>query len=252
MNSRIFILSKTEVKILLAAGIIGGILQIVCWNYLKNHPELLEDDNSEKVKPKKPGLRRFSTRGGAFVELTGAKLIINGATAMLYISKKGVLTTIFLVGSGIFIKKVPSKAISTVVRNALPVTHSGLEKGYILVDGKKIVLNKCDQSLKYLFQVLNNKDLTFKDKKDASFKILMEHVDLKTTAGRIRFVLCIFSILHILTLNDSSSYYALMQSLIEAIKSGKISKKLARLIIRKLRKLNVAIDPELIEVASGA
>ena len=49
MNSRIFILSKTEVKILLAAGIIGGILQIVCWNYLKNHPELLEDDNSEKI-----------------------------------------------------------------------------------------------------------------------------------------------------------------------------------------------------------
>jgi Asp-tRNA(Asn)/Glu-tRNA(Gln) amidotransferase B subunit len=40
-----------------------------------------------------------------------------------------------------------------------------------------------------------------------------------------------------------------MQNLIEVIKEGRISKKLARAIIRKLQKHNVLIDPDLIDAA---
>lgn len=252
MDYQIFIFSRNELKIVIVGTIIGGILQIICWKYLKNHPELLNNDNSEKLEPKKPGLRRFFPRGGALVEIAGAKLVVNVAATIIFVAKKGAWIGMFLTCSGVLIKKIPKNAISTILHNALPIRHSDLEKGYILVDGKKIVLNECDRTFEYMFQVLTNKDIPFEYKKKMSFKILMDHVDLKTTAGRIRFVFCIISIIHIFALNDISSYFILMKNLIKAIKSGKISKRLARLIIRRLLRLNMAVDPELIKVADYA
>jgi hypothetical protein len=249
MNYQIFIFSRNELKIIIVGAIIGGILQVICLKYLKNHPELLNNDNSEKLETKKPGSRRFFPRGGALVEIAGAKLVINVATTIIVLAQKGAWIGIFGTASVVVMKKIPINAVSTILRNALPSKHSGLEKGYILVDGKKIVLNECDRTFEYMFQVLNNKDLPFEYKQEMSFKILMDHVDIKTTAGRIRFVLCIISIIHIFALNDFSSSFILMQNLIKAIKSGKISKRLARLIIRRLLRLNVPVDPELIELA---
>lgn len=78
----------------------------------------------------------------------------------------------------------------------------------------------------------------------------MDHVDLPTTAERLRFAFCIISILHLLAINDMSSYFILIQNLIKAIKNGKISKRLARLIIRRFLRLNILVDPELIQVAT--
>ena len=64
--------------------------------YLKNHPELLNSKNFEKLEPKelqpkKPGLRRFFPRGGALIEIAGA----NAAT-IVYIAKKGALTAMII------------------------------------------------------------------------------------------------------------------------------------------------------------
>jgi hypothetical protein len=42
-----------------------------------------------------------------------------------------------------------------------------------------------------------------------------------------------------------------MKSLIKAIREGKITKSMARLIIRKLRKKGVPIDPELAEIVAS-
>lgn len=252
MDYQIFIFSRNELKIILVGTIIGGILQIICWKYLKKHPELLNNDNSEKLEPKKTGLRRFIPRGGALIQVVNAKLVLNFASTIIVVAKKGALIGTFLTASGVVIKKIPKNAISTIVHNALPVTHSDLEKGYILVDGKKIVLNECDRTFEYMFQVLINKDIPFEHKKKMSLKILMDHVDLKTTAGRIRFLFCIISIIQIFALNDMSGYFILMQNLLQAIKSGKIPKRLARLIIRRLLRLNLLVDPELIKVAEYA
>lgn len=115
---------------------------------------------------------------------------------------------------------------------------------------KKISLDKCNRTFEYLFNVLTDKEIPFEYEKELSFKILMNHIDLETTTGRLRFVFCIISILHIFAINDISSYFIVIQNLIRAIKNGKISKRLARLIIRRLLKLNIAVDPELIEVAT--
>lgn len=60
MDSRIFILSRNELKIIISRNelkiiivrtIIGGVFQLISWKYLKNHPELLNNENSEKSEP---------------------------------------------------------------------------------------------------------------------------------------------------------------------------------------------------------
>ena len=151
MNYQIFILSRNELKIIIVGTIVGGIFQLIYHNYIKNHPELLNNENSEKLEPKKvqpekPAFRRFFPRGGVIIELVGAKLTINVIKTIIYVANKGALTAMLITASGVLIKKIPKTAISTVVRNSLPTTHLGLEKGYILVDGKEISLDKCEQT----------------------------------------------------------------------------------------------------------
>jgi hypothetical protein len=247
MDYKIYIFSRNELKVIIVGTIIGGVLQIISWKYLKNHPDLLNNYNSEKLETKKPGL---FPKSGALIEIAGDKLFINIVATIIYIAKKGALTGMSITYGGILIKKTPKNAISIIVYKASPIIHSDLEKGYILVDGKKIVLNECDRSFGYMFDVLMDKNIPFKYKKEISFKILMNHVDLKTTAGCIRFAFCIISIMHIFAINDISSYFILMENLIEAIKNGKISKRLARFIIRRLLRLKMVIDPELVEAAA--
>ena len=93
---------------------------------------------------------------------------------------------------------------------------------------KKIYLNQCDQNFKYLFKVLNDKNIPLTKKKELTYSILMKYLDLKTATGRIRFILCITTILYIFS------------------KSGRISKQ----IIRRLQSYGVEVDPELIMAAS--
>jgi hypothetical protein len=66
--------------------------------------------------------------------------------------------------------------------------------------------------------------------------------------ARLAFVLCIVLILYILSIQNPSGFYILLKNLIKAIKEGKIPKAIARIIVRKLRKKGIAIDPELLEV----
>lgn len=257
MNYRILILSKNDLKLIIFGAVIGGIFQIICCEYLKNHRELLKNDNPVN-KTKNPGFRTFFPRGGVLFEVTGAKVVINLVGVITFISKKGTLTGIILAGSAVVIKKIPLTAISTVLRkvvhNASPTTHSHwgkLEKTkFFIVDGKKIYLDQCDQNLKYLFKMLSDPKIPFIEKREMTYSILMEHLDLKTTNGRLRFILCIIAILHIFAFADVSNYYLMMQNLIKAVKKGRISKRLARVIIRKLLRQGLEVDPELIRAAS--
>lgn len=144
MYYQIFIFSKNEQKIIIGGTIIDGVLELICCKYLKNHPELLNNENFEKLKPKeiqpkKPGLPRFFPGGGALVEIAAAKIVINVAASIVYIAKKKTLTAMILTASGVFVKKVPKTAISKVIPNSLPTQHSGFKKDFILVDGKKFL-----------------------------------------------------------------------------------------------------------------
>lgn len=84
------------------------------------------------------------------------------------------------------------------------------------------------------------------EKKITTLKIFLENLNLSTRTKRIDFILCIFFMLQILAGHDFASYSILMENLIEAIKEKKISKELARIIVRKLIRKQIPFDLGLI------
>ena len=226
-------------KIIIIGGVTGGILQVLARYYLKSHPELLEDSPITKKKDRPP--RFFSPRDGAVIEISmiSVKFILN------FLAKKGLLSGLGTSGA-IAIGKIPATAISTYLRDAFSQNLPYLDKKkFILVGKEKVYLDQCDQNLKYLFDILEDEMIPFEERKKIAYTILTKYLNLKTPFGRRNFVLCITFIIYILFINHHSSFYLLIKSLIKAIREGRISKPIARWIIRRLRKKGVPIDPEL-------
>ena len=99
-----------------------------------------------------------------------------------------------------------------------------------MVGGEKIYLDQCDQTLEYLFKILEDETIPVEEKEKVARSMLTKYLDLKTVNGRIVFVL------YILLIQNPSGFYILLKNLIEAIKEGKISKAIGRSIIRRLKK----------------
>lgn len=231
---------RSDVRIFIFGTATGGMLQILSKRYLKNHPEFLKDSSeSKKIPP----------RGGAAGEIIGGKVLAKAI--LLFLAEHG-LTVGVISSTGVIIGKIPLTSISTYLRDAFPQNLAHLEKkNFIMIDGKKIYLDPCDQNLKYLLNILENETIPFEEKQKVAHSILRKYLNLKTQSGRRNFVLCTVSILYILSTNDYSSFYAMMQSLIKAIQEGKISKAVARLIIRRLRKKGIPVDPELADIVAS-
>jgi hypothetical protein len=90
MDYRIFIFSRNELKIILVGTVIGGIFQLICWKYLKNHPELLNNENSEKLEPKRNTsfLKKYNLKNPDYVdffrvEVHSLKLLVLKLSSML-------------------------------------------------------------------------------------------------------------------------------------------------------------------------
>ena len=88
-------------------------------------------------------------------------------------------------------------------------------------------------------------------KKKIAHSVLVKYLNLKTQSGRRNFVLCIVFIIYTLSIQNPSSFYIMMQSLIKAIREGKISRVIGRLIVRRLRKRGILIDSELAEIVAS-
>ena len=125
------------------------------------------------------------------------------------------------------------------------------KKKFILVGGEKIYLEQCDQNLKYLFDILEDETIPFEKREEIAHSILTKYLNLKTPFGRRNFVLCITFMTYILFTKRHSSFYLMMKSLIKAIREGRITKQMARLIVRRLRKKGLPIDPELAEIVAS-
>ena len=70
---------------------------------------------------------------------------------------------------------------------------------------------------------------------------------------RVHFVLCIVNLLQMLSIqSDSANYYLMIGNLIQAIKEGKISKQVARLILRLLKERKIIISPEFINLIDSS
>lgn len=234
---------RNDVKIAFLCALTGGILQILSKQYLKSHPEFLENAPVTNQRP--------SPRGGAFVEISGISIKIVAKFILTFLAKKGLLAGI-ATGSGIVISKIPANAISRYLRDSFPQNLPDLEKKkFILVDGEKMYFDQCDQNLEYLFKILEDETIPFEEKEKVARSILTKYLNLKTTNGRINFALCLVFVLWILSIQNPSSFYILLKNLIKAIKEGRISKEIGRLIVRRLQKKGVPIDPELLEVVSS-
>lgn len=66
--------------------------------------------------------------------------------------------------------------------------------------------------------------------------------------GSVACVLCIIFILYILSIHNPSGFYILLRNLIKAIKEGRISKPIGRLIAKRFKKKGIPIDPEYLEI----
>ena len=237
INVKVFF-CRSDVRIIIFGTVTGGLLQILAKRYLKNHPEFLKDSPESKEIP---------PRGGE---------IISGSTALVqailsFLAEHG-LTAGLLSSVGVVISEIPITSISTWLRDSVPQNLSHLEKKkFILVEGREIDLDQCDQNLKYLFDILEDESIPFEERKEIAHSVLTKYLNLKTPFGRRNFVLCIVFIIYILFTNHRSSFYLMMKSLIKAIREGKITKPMARFIVRKLRKKGVPIDPELAEIVAS-
>ena len=257
MNYQIFIFSRKEVKIIILCTIVGGVLQFISWKYLQHHPELLNNENSEKVEPKetptpKSGLRRFFPRGGALIEFVGAKIIINVAGTVIFLAQKGALTAMLLGAGGVLVKKIPTKAVSTLVREALPNRYA--EKAGLVLPGE-MTITFPDRSFEYMFKMFRNTEIPYEEKKELGSRILINHEDLKTKEGRVRVALCIISMLSEFGKNEHdqfnvANFHILIDILMAAIDGGKIPERIARIIRRKLLRLKLKIDinPEFLKM----
>jgi len=99
-----------------------------------------------------------------------------------------------------------------------------------------------------LFKVLNDKNISTEEKNKQCLKILMNYLNLNTHRGRLNFIFCLLSLLRILSFLDFTSYHIVLCNLIKALKDGKLPKKLVSLILRKLLKEKIPVDPELLEL----
>lgn len=247
LTSLKFFLCRNDVKIVIICTVTGGILQVLSKQYLKSYPEFSKDAPVTKKKYRQP--RFLSPRGGALIEISGISIKVVAKVVLNFLAKKGLLAGI---GTGVVISKIPSTAISTYLRDSFPQNLPHLEKKkFILVGGEKMYLDQCDQSLEYLFKILEDETIPFEEKRKVARSILTKYLNLKTMNGRIGFVLCIVSVLYILSIQNPSGFYILLKNLIQAIKEGRISKAIGRSIVRILQKKGIAIDPELLEVVSS-
>lgn len=87
-------------------------------------------------------------------------------------------------------------------------------------------------------------------KKKVARLIFRKYLDFKTYNGGFNFVFCICIVLYILANHNSAGFYILLKNLLKAVKEGKISKAMCRLIVRRLRKKGIAVDPKLLEAIS--
>jgi hypothetical protein len=86
----------------------------------------------------------------------------------------------------------------------------------------------------FILQILSDSSLSLEEKQKMIYKILTDHFRLNTQDA----ILCIVMLLFLLYFGNLAGYLALIRALCRALKDGKISPELFRLIMRRLRRKN--------------
>ena len=259
-----YIFSRKEIKIFLICTATGGLLQFFCRKYIKNHPEFLEEPEiTIKIKNpsgkteqvtneiaeelvKDPIIRRIikHLRGGQFQEKLVEVLFRLMLKKLIKLAAaRGVEFGVSL-GTGIAFAVTPKKALVKVIEGALPQNLLD-KKSFIQVNGEKVYLENCENGFKYMFSILMDKELPYNEKKELVTYIFRVNLD---KSKPLKLVLCLIPMLLILATQNPASYFLVIKNLIQAIKEGKISKRVARIIVRRLLKEGKMVDPELLDI----
>lgn len=126
------VISQKDIKIIVLGVLIGRILQIVSYKYLKNkYAELLTAKNSYKI---------YYVCGGPLVEVS-----VSGIQLILILAKKGVWIEFTTAALRINWNKVLIISLNKFVEHLgrlLPLAYSNYEinydKKFIIIDGEKI------------------------------------------------------------------------------------------------------------------
>jgi hypothetical protein len=259
-----YIFSRKETKVFVICTVTGGLLQFFCRRYIKNHPEFLEEPEiTIEIKnpsgktvqitneiaeelAKEPIIRRIikHLRGGQFQEKPVEILLrVMLKKFIKFAAKKAVEISIYI-GAGLAFSVTPKKALAKIIEGSLPQNLLDT-KSFIQVNGEKVYLENCDNSFKYMFSILMEKELPYNEKKELVTYVFRVHLDgIKPR----NLILCLIPILLILAIQNLACYYLVIKNLIQAIKEGRISKRIARIIVRRLLKKGRMVDPELLDL----
>ena len=83
------------------------------------------------------------------------------------------------------------KTISIYLEDGLSQTL--LKKNFILVNGGKVYLEKCDNNLQYLLKFLECETIPIREKQKVMNSVLTKFLNLKTKITRQIFIFCILS-----------------------------------------------------------
>ena len=258
---KIIIFTRSDLKIILIGTSLGVIAQYLCWKYVKDHPEILEQleggSSEKKELTEKPTKRPFlfDGRGGAMITITGVQIVVNFGKIVIALKEYGTLIFVGTTTAVVLTKKIPTTAVSTIVHyiskrlgEGSIVLNTFLEKRHIIEINS---LGECSGDFKYLVSVLSDKEIPYYDRQKKALIILKQQLNDGTTKGLVRFLTCLVAIFVLFTiLGDKTSVFLMMQSLLQALRDGKLPKRIARILIRRLIKNNVPVDPELIEAAA--
>jgi hypothetical protein len=112
-------------------------------------------------------------------------------------------------------------------------------------------LDNCDYDWHYLIGVLSNKQIPYYDRQKKDLVLVDHYLPFRTKADLVRYVVCIVAVFVLFSaLGDYTTVFIMMQNLLKALKEGKISKRVARIIIRRLLRKGVSVDAELISAAA--
>jgi hypothetical protein len=106
--------------------------------------------------------------------------------------------------------------------------------------------NQCGNTFHYLFQLLLNDKVPYEIKMKEAIKIIRT-LDWRSASATLT-IGCIVIMLAVLFALQSPGFYILIKAIIKAIREGKISRQVARLLIRKLMRnyKEIPIDPDLL------
>lgn len=255
-----YILCRKETKIFVICTATGGLLQFFCRRYIKNHPEFFEEpeitliikDTSGKTeritnkKAKEPIIRRILKHfcGGGLQEKVGDIVLRVLLKKLIKLAaKKGVEFSISIDVGAIF-TVVPKKALVKIIEGSLP--QSLLDtKSFSIVNEEKVYLENCSEGFKFMFAILMDNEIPYYEK-----NALVAYVfgTLLSKTEPLNLILCLVPILFILAMKNPSAYYLAIRNLILAIKEGRISKRIVRVMVRRLLSNGQMVDPELLDI----